>query len=87
MTTAHNLLTSFFKTITFLRVLRLAKIMDRSFVPLGNNKVIGTLLEIIYDKVQGRDKTSLMSEASVFGLAYIGDTATVKHMPLINVLV
>ena len=87
MTTAHNLLTSFFKTITFLRVLRLAKIMDRSFVPLGNNKVIDTLLEIIYDKVQGRDKTSLMSEAPVFALAYIGDGATVKHMPLINVLV
>ena len=81
---AHNLPAGLFKTIV--RELRLAKIVDRGFVLPGRNEVSFTLLQIIYQQVLVRGKTSLLSEASVFGLAYLGDSATVKRIPLINVL-
>ena len=70
----------------FVCVLILAKIVDRGFVPPERNKVSGPIMDIIYQQVQVRGKTSLLSEASLFGLACLGDGATVKRMPLINIL-
>ena len=73
----NNLPADLFKTILFTRVLRLAKITDRVFFPAGRNDVSGPLPKIIYHQVQERYKTSLLSEASGFGLEYLGGDITV----------
>ena len=46
----------------------------------------GTLLELNFQNCCITNKTLLMKEAKVFGLTLLGDGATIKRMPLINVL-
>jgi hypothetical protein len=49
-------------------------------------QVGGKLLQSNYDAVVKENNVALLSEADTFGLTFLGDGATIKKMPLINVL-
>ena len=46
----------------------------------------GPLLDLNYQKKYNDNKTNLLKGADVFGLSFLGDGATVKRMPLMNIL-
>ena len=70
----------------FHRVLSLAKLVTKKYVPPGRNKVAGELLDLNYDLYIKSTFELLTKEADVYGLTFFGDAATVKKTPLINIL-
>jgi len=49
-------------------------------------KMSGPLLESQYQTITDQNKQRLKVEASLFGLSFMGDGATVKRMPLVNMM-
>ena len=47
----------------------------------------GELLDVNFTHVYGRNKYRIMKNAKVFGLGWLGDRATIKRIPLLNMLV
>jgi hypothetical protein len=70
----------------FHRVLSLAKIVSKKYIPPGRNKVGGELLDLNYDIYIKNTLALLLKEADVYGITFFGDAATVKKSPLINIL-
>jgi hypothetical protein len=70
----------------FARLLKLARTVGSDFKIPSRKKISGELLDLNYNAVYNENKTLLCSEASTFGLSFIGDGATIKRMPLLNIL-
>ena len=70
----------------FHRVLSLAKLSTKKYVPPGRNKVAGELLDLNYEIYIKNTLELLLKEADVYGITFFGDAATVKKSPLINIL-
>jgi hypothetical protein len=70
----------------FGRLLKLARTVGSDFKISSRKKISGELLDLNYDAVYNENKTLLCNEASNFGLSFIGDGATIKRMPLLNIL-
>ena len=70
----------------FRLVLQLARAAGSSYQPPGRNAVAGDLLDLNYEQYLIKNINLLKKDADVFGLTYFGDGATVKKMPLINIL-
>jgi hypothetical protein len=70
----------------FKKVLTLARNSSPKFLPPTRNRVAGELLELNYQVYMKKMKEDLLNDADVFGLTFFGDGATVKRMPLINIL-
>ncbi len=51
------------------------------------NQTLGELLDINFRYAYDVNKTAIMTKAALFGLSWLGDGATIKKMPLINMLV
>ena len=51
-----------------------------------HRQIGGPLLELNYQTKYSDNKTNLLKSAQVFGLGFLGDGATVKRMPLMNIL-
>eukprot|EP00428_Durinskia_dybowskii_P004068 CAMPEP_0170291710 /NCGR_PEP_ID=MMETSP0116_2-20130129/45948_1 /TAXON_ID=400756 /ORGANISM="Durinskia baltica, Strain CSIRO CS-38" /LENGTH=1013 /DNA_ID=CAMNT_0010543199 /DNA_START=29 /DNA_END=3070 /DNA_ORIENTATION=+ len=71
----------------FQRVLTLAKVASTKYVPPGRNKVAGELLDLNYQIYKKKMIENVVKDANVYGLTFFGDGATVKKLPLINILV
>ena len=67
-------------------VLALARQVGERYQPPGRNEVGGTLLDTNYKTHTGAQMATLVSDLGVFGIALYGDGATIKTMPLVNVL-
>ena len=61
-------------------------IVGEDFFIHNRRKIGGELLDLNYDTTYKSNKEKLLKEARVFGLAFLGDGATIKRMPLMNVL-
>ena len=70
----------------FAQLLKLARTVGSNFKIPSRKKISGELLDLNYNAVYNENKTLLCSEASTFGLSFIGDGATIKRMPLLNIL-
>ncbi len=70
----------------FHRVLTLAKLVTKKYIPPGRIKVAGELLDLNYELYIKNTTELLMKEVDVYGLTFFGDAATVKKTPLINIL-
>jgi len=46
----------------------------------------GPLLDLNFQTKYNDNKTNLLKSVNVFGLSFLGDGATVKRMPLMNIL-
>ncbi len=47
---------------------------------------LGGLLKLNFENTYKRNKMALMKDARTFGVAWLGDGATIKRMPLLNML-
>jgi hypothetical protein len=70
----------------FLRLIRVCRLVGKDFVVLSRRKIGGELLDLNYLNTYERKKAELLMEVKVFGLAFMGDGATIHRMPLLNIL-
>ncbi len=84
----HSLGLSFSLTdeLLFQRVITLAKSVPTSYKTPTRQAVGGSLLQLNYNTRLEKSYASLQTNAEVYGLCLYGDGATVKKMPLINIL-
>jgi hypothetical protein len=82
----ENLPDAFVESDRFKLVLKLAKLVNNNYKPPGRKKVGGELLDLNFKSCQEKNMESILKEASTFGLSFLSDGATVKKMPLLNVL-
>ena len=74
------------ESLRFRRVLKLARCVPSGFKPPSRQLVAGDLLDINFEKCIARMHEALQREADTFGLTFLGDGATVRRLPLINVI-
>ena len=55
----------------------MCRLLGDKFVPPNANKISGTLLDLNFKMTNERNKEELLKEAGVFGLAFMGDGATI----------
>lgn len=83
---SNNLPFSLAQDPKFRAMLRLAKGVSTKYKPPLRNQVAGELLDHNYQmSIERADKT-LLKQADIFGLTVMGDGATVKKTPLLNIL-
>jgi len=70
----------------FARVIKKARTIGNDFNIPSRSKIGGELLDLNFETVYKANKEALLKDASVFGLAFLGDGATIKRMPLMNIL-
>ena len=69
----------------FIRIL-LSGTVSYNWKPPSHNKISGKLLDISYKNTIEKNEEELKKEADTFGIAFLGDFATIKKMPLLNIL-
>ncbi len=57
-----------------------------TIIPIIANKLSGDLLDINFQAIYDSNKRLTTEDAKWFGLSWIGDGATIKRMPLLNML-
>jgi len=70
----------------FKNVLKLARCVTSSYKPPSRMAVNNELLTLNHEKYCQRNQEKLMLEAETYGLTFLGDGATIKKMPLVNIL-
>jgi Protein of unknown function (DUF 659) len=70
----------------FHTVLNLARTTSTSFVPPSRQSVATDLLDLNYDAYMKTHYEKLYKDIDTFGVSFYGDGATIKKLPLINVL-
>jgi hypothetical protein len=70
----------------FRKVITLAKAVGNSYKLPSRNQIATELLDTNYEAYVDRNKSQLLKDIDIFGLSFYGDGATVKRMPLVNVL-
>lgn len=70
----------------FRMVISLSKCVGLNYQPPSRTQVSEKLLDLNYETYMNRSKEMLSKDIEIFGISFIGDGATVKRMPLINVL-
>ena len=64
----------------------MCRLVGDDFVIPNRKKIGGELLDLNYETTYKSNKEKLLKEARVNGLAFLGDGATIKRIPLMNVL-
>jgi len=70
----------------FLRLIRVCRLVGEDFVVPSRRRIGGELLDLNFKNTYERNKAELLKEVKVFGLAFMGDGATIHRMPLLNIL-
>jgi hypothetical protein len=70
----------------FRRLIKVARLCGEEFVCPDRRKIGGELLDLNFETRYNANKEALLKEAKIFGLAFLGDGATVKRMALMNIL-
>lgn len=70
----------------FRQVITLARCVGSKYKVPSRNQVSTDLLDLNYEAYMTKTKEQLNKDIKLFGISFIGDGATVKRMPLINVL-
>ncbi len=70
----------------FVRLVRVCRLIGDDFVVPHRKKIGGELLDLNYANIYQRNKEELLKFAQVFGLAFLGDGATIHRMPPMNIL-
>ena len=70
----------------FCKMLVLAKNVTTSYKPPNRNAVAKELLDLNYNAYIAKNMDLLERDAEVYGVSFFGDGATVKKMPLLNIL-
>jgi len=70
----------------FRLVLSLARNVGIQYKLPSRNQIANELLDINYQQYTNKQKKQLLNKAEIYGLTFFGDGATVKKMPLLNIL-
>jgi hypothetical protein len=70
----------------FVRLVCVCPLVGDYFVVHHQKKIGGELLDLNYANIYQQNKEELLKFAKVFGLAFLGDGATIHQMPLMNIL-
>jgi hypothetical protein len=70
----------------FSMLIRVCRLVGDDFVVPHQKKVGGDLLDLNFANRYQQYKEDLLKEVKVFGLAFLGDGATIHWMPLMNIL-
>ncbi len=70
----------------FRHLLRIAKFMSARYNFPSRNQVATELLDVNFDTYKNHTIETLQKDINLFGLSFYGDGATVRRMPLINVM-
>jgi len=69
------------------KIIEIGRILGPNYKPPHRNFISGKYLNVLYSTNWTEQMKTLLSEACVFGLTLLGDGATIKTVPLVNVLV
>ena len=83
---SENIADAVVESPRFARLVRVCRLVGDDFVIPNRRRIGGELLDLNYETTYKANKEKLLKEARVFGLAFLGDGATIKRMPLMNVL-
>lgn len=70
----------------FHTILNLARATSTSYVPPSRRSVSSELLDLNYDAYMKKHYERLNKDIDIFGVSFYGDGATIKKLPLINIL-
>jgi hypothetical protein len=70
----------------FQHLIKVCWLVGKDFVVPHQKKIGGELLDLNYRNTYERNKAELLKEVKIFGLAFMGDGATIHRMPLMNIL-
>jgi hypothetical protein len=70
----------------FIRLVCMCCLVGEDFVVPHQKQVGGELLDLNHAHVYKQNKAKLLKFAKVFGLAFLGDGATIHQMALMNIL-
>ena len=68
------------------KIIKIGRTLGPNYKPPHRNYISGKYLNALYSTNWTEQMKTLMSEARVFGLTLFGDGATIKTVPLVNVL-
>jgi len=77
---------SFAGSKRFRTVLTLAKTVGQDFNVPSRNQISNDLLDLNFQSCWEANRDALLANASVFGLSFLGDGATIGRLPFINIL-
>ena len=83
---SENIPDSIVESPTFECLVKFCQIVGSDFVLPGRSKIGGSLLDLNYQKTYEQNKATILKEALVFGLAFLGGGATIHQMPFFNIL-
>jgi hypothetical protein len=69
-----------------MKLLDEARSLGGGYTPPNRNQISGPLLDRLYEANWKDQMKTILSEARTFGVAVFGDGATIKSVPLVNVL-
>lgn len=70
----------------FRKIISLARGVGSDYKPPCRNQISGNLLDLNYEQLMKEQMKKLLTDVDIFGVTFLGDGATVKKMPLTNVL-
>lgn len=70
----------------FKYLLKCARLVSKEYKPPHRKRIAGELLDLNYANRHAENKAMVTKEADTFGLSHLTDGATVKKMPLLNVI-
>ncbi len=84
---SHGLPFSLASSPKFHNVLALAKTCSTKFQLPSRRRIAGELLDVNYEAYREKNMKLITLDCDVYGVAFFGDGATIKKVPLINCLV
>ena len=82
----ENLPDSVVESPRFHRLIKVSRLVGEDIVVTHRKKIGGELFDLDYQNTYERNKADLLKEVKVFGMAFMGDGATIHCMPLMNIL-
>ena len=70
----------------FIKFINLVIMVGPDYCPPNHNMIVGELLDISWKSYQTKTTKYMMVRADVFGLVFLGEFATIKGRPLINII-
>jgi hypothetical protein len=83
---SHGLSFIFAESARFKKVLTLAKLAGKKYNPPNGEMVRGELMDVNFVRHTNRVRKDLETDKEIYGLSLFGDAATVRKMPMINIL-
>jgi hypothetical protein len=69
-----------------MKVIEEARSLGGGYTPPNRNQMSGPLLDRLYEASWNEQMKTILCEARIFGVSVFGDGATIKSVPLVNVL-